>query len=114
MQARVGVSFLANQLTQMAGRLGMGSELGRALHHAAGILSKAVPPGSIPPGAEQALMERIQLAARQGMAQQAALRQMRQGGGPQAGVPPEAVPRPPGGQMAQAPVGTAMGAMQGG
>ena len=113
MQARVAVSFLANQLAMWAARLGVGSELGRALHQSAGVLSKAVPPGSIPPGAEQALMERMQLAQRQGMANQSALQQMRQGG-PQAGVSPPGAPRPPGGQMSQMPVGTGMGAMSGG
>ena len=114
MQARVGVNFLANLLSQIASRLGVSSDLGRAVHHASGILAKAVPPGSITPGSEQALMQRIQMAQRQGQANQLALRQMQQGGGPQAGVPSPAVPRPPGGQMAQSPVGTAMGAMQGG
>jgi hypothetical protein len=102
MEARIGVNFLANQLAQMAGRLGIGSELGSALHKAAGILSKAVPPGSIPPGAEVALMQKMQMAMRQNQANVAAMRQMPGGqnaGGGQAGIQPPPTPRPP--QMPQ-------------
>ena len=98
MEARIGVSFLANQLAQFAGRLGIQSDLGKALHHAAGILAKAVPPGSVPPGAEQAFLQKLMLAARQNQANVAAMRQQGGGaGGPQAGMQQPPVPRPPGG-----------------
>lgn len=99
MEARVGVSFLANQLAQMAGRLGIHNELGSALHKAAGILAKAVPPGSVPPGAEQAMIQKLMMAARQNQANVAAMRQAGGGGGPgpaqQAGMAPPPMPRPP-------------------
>ena len=96
MEARIGVSFLANQLAQFAGRLGIQSDLGKALHHAAGILAQAVPPGSVPPGAEQAFLQKLMLAARQNQANVAAMRQQGAGGPPQAGAPAAPVPRPPG------------------
>lgn len=98
MEARIGVSFIANQLVQLAGKLGIGSELGSVAHKAAGILAKAVPPGSIPPGAEVALLQKIMAAARQNQGNVAAMRQMGGGaaaGGPQPGMQPPSMPRPP-------------------
>ena len=102
MEARIGVNFLANQLVQLSARLGPGSQLGAALHKAAGVLAKAVPPGSIPPEAEQALMQKLILAAKQNHANVAAMRQMPGGqsaGGDQPGMPTPPTPRPP--QMPQ-------------
>jgi hypothetical protein len=99
MEARVAVNFLANRLTELAGRLGLGSELGNALHKAAGILSKAVPRGSIPEGAEVAQMQRMALQQRQNAAALAAMRQQAGGsapGGAPGGMPtPPPTPRPP-------------------
>lgn len=98
LEARIGVSFLANQLVQLAGRLGIGSELGRSLHQAAGILAKAVPPGSIPPGAENALLHKLMLAARQNQGNISAMRQMQGGraaGGAPAGIQTPPTPQPP-------------------
>lgn len=92
MEARIAVNFLANRLTEMAGKLGITSELGKAMHKAAGILAKAVPPGSIPPGAEVAQAQKMQMAGRQNAANIAAMRQSGAGGAP-GGAPP--VPRPP-------------------
>ena len=102
MEARVAVSFLANKLTEMAGKLCLHNELGAAMHKAAGILAKAVPPGSIPPGAEMALLHNMMLAQKQNSANVAAMRQMPGGqgaGGDQAGMPTPQAPRPP--QMPQ-------------
>ena len=102
MEARIGANFLANQLVQLSARLGPGSSLGAALHRAAGVLAKAVPPGSIPPGAEMALIHKIMLAAKQNQANVAAMRQMPGGqaaGGAQAGMPTPPTPKPP--QMPQ-------------
>jgi hypothetical protein len=98
MEARIGVNFLANQLVQLSARLGPGSQLGAALHRAAGVLAKAVPPGSIPPGAEMALLHKMMMAARQNQTNIAAMRQMPGGaaaGGPQAGMGVPPTPRPP-------------------
>jgi hypothetical protein len=91
MEARVAVNFLANRLTEMAGKLGLHSELGKAMHKAAGILAKAVPAGSVPQGAEVAQLQRIMQAGRQNAANVAS---MRQGGGGPPGAPTP-VPRPP-------------------
>ena len=100
MEARVAVNFLANRLTELAGRLGLGSELGNALHKAAGILARAVPKGSIPQGAEVAQMQRLAMAQRQNAANLAAMRQQAGGaapGGAPGGMPtPPPTPRPPG------------------
>jgi hypothetical protein len=93
MEARVAVNFLANRLTELAGKLGLHSELGKALHKAAGILAKAVPPGSVPQGAEASQLQRILQSGRQNAANVAA---MRQAGGPAPGGPPTPAPRPPG------------------
>jgi hypothetical protein len=99
MEARVAVNFLANRLTELAGRLGLGSELGNALHKAAGILARAVPKGSIPQGAEVAQIQRIMQSQRQNAANLAAMRQNAGGapaGGAPGGMPPTPqVPRPP-------------------
>ena len=99
MEARIAVNFLANQLVQLVARLGPGSQLGSAVHKAAGVLAKAVPPGSIPPGAEVALVQKLMAAAKQNQANVAAMRQQPGGvgaGGPQAGMPPAPpMPRPP-------------------
>jgi hypothetical protein len=98
MEARIAVNFLANQLVQLSARLGPGSELGTALHKAAGTLAKAVPPGSIPPGAEMALLHKMMMAAKQNQTNIAAMRQMPGGaaaGGQQAGMPTPPTPRPP-------------------
>jgi hypothetical protein len=99
MEARVAVNFLANRLTELAGRLGLGSELGNALHKAAGILARAVPKGSIPQGAEVAQLQRLAQAQRQNAANLAAMRQQA-GGAPPGGAPggmpqPPPTPRPP-------------------
>lgn len=99
MEARVAVNFLANRLTELAGRLGLGSELGNALHKAAGILAKAVPKGSIPQGAEVAQIQRIMQSQRQNAANLAAMRQQA-GGAPPGGAPggmpaTPPMPRPP-------------------
>jgi hypothetical protein len=93
MEARVAVNFLANRLTELAGRLGLGSELGNALHKAAGILARAVPKGSIPPGAEVAQIQRIMQSQRQNAANLAAMRQ--QAGNPPAGGAPGGMPATP-------------------
>jgi hypothetical protein len=98
MEARIGVNFLANQLIQLSARLGPGSELGTALHKASAILAKAVPPGSIPPGAEMALIHKMMMAAKQNQANVAAMRQMPGGaaaGGAPAGISTPPTPRPP-------------------
>ena len=98
MEARIAVNFLANQLVQLVARLGPGSQLGSAVHKAAGILAKAVPPGSIPPGAEVALVQKLMAAAKQNQANVAAMRQQPGGaaaGGPQAGMSAPPMPRPP-------------------
>lgn len=92
MEVRIAVNFLANRLTEMAGRLGLHSELGKALHKAAGILAKAVPAGSVPQGADVAQLQRIMQSGRQNAANVAA---MRQAGGPSGATPPQ-MPRPPG------------------
>lgn len=114
MEARIGVNFLANQLVQLSARLGPGSELGAALHKAAGVLAKAVPPGSIPPGAEMALLHKMMMASKQNQANVAAMRQMPGGaaaGGAQPGMPPPPTPRPPSmPQMFGAGGGTSPGA----
>lgn len=89
MEARVAIGFLANRMVEMAGRLGLHSDLGKALHKAAGILSKAVPAGSVPPGAEQAQLQRILQQSRQNAANVASMRQQ---GVPAAGG---GAPRPP-------------------
>lgn len=99
MEARIVVNFLANQMVQLVARLGPGSELGSAIHRAAGVLAKAVPPGSIPPGAEVALLQKLMMAQKQNQANVAAMRQQPGGvaaGGQQAGMPPAPpMPRPP-------------------
>lgn len=97
MEARVAVSVIANKLTEFAGRIGVSSELGRAIYKAAGILAKAVPAGSIPPGAEMAQLQKLLQAGRQNAANTAAMRQAGAppGGGAAPGAPPS-VPRPPG------------------
>ena len=92
MEARIAINFLANRMTELAGRLGLHSELGKALHKASGILAKAVPAGSVPQGAEVAQMQRIMQSGRQNAANVAAMRGA--GGPPGAGGSP-AVPRPP-------------------
>lgn len=91
MQVRVLVPQFANMLSEMAGRIGLGSELGQALHKAAGILARAVPAESIPQGAEVAQMQRLEQQRRQNAANVAAMRGA--GGGAGQGSPP--VPRPP-------------------
>lgn len=98
MEARIAVNFLANRLTELAGRLGLHSELGKALHKAAGILAKAVPAGSVPQGAEVAQLQRIMQSGRQNAANVAAMRQGGGGGSPAAAPPP--MPRPPGAMAA--------------
>lgn len=101
MEARVAAKFIADQLAILVARLGTTSQLGRALHQASMVISKTVPPGSIPPGAEQAMLQKFQAAQRQNAANIASMRQ--QGppgaGGPQAGVQTPPTPRPP--QMPQ-------------
>jgi hypothetical protein len=89
MTVRIQVGQLANRLADLAGKLGLSSELGEALHKAAGILAKAVPRGSIPQGAEVATAQRLDQQQRQNAANVAAMR-MAQGGG---GAP--STPRPP-------------------
>ena len=99
MEGRVLVNLLANQLMLLVAKLGPGSKLGSAVHKAAGVLSQAVPPGSIPPGADVALVEKMMSAMRQNQANVAAMRQQPGGvgaGGQQAGMPPAPpMPRPP-------------------
>lgn len=90
MQVRVLIPQFANMLSEMAGRVGMGTEMGQALHKAAGILARAVPAESIPQGAEVAQMQRLEQQRRQNAANVAA---MRGAGGAGQGNP--AVPRPP-------------------
>jgi len=98
-EARVAVNILASRMTELAGRLGLGSELGNALHKAAGILAKAVPKGSITPGSEVAQMQRLALQQRQNAAALAAMRQNAGAtapGGAPGGMPtPPPTPRPP-------------------
>ena len=89
MEARIAINFLANRMTELAGRLGLHSELGKALHKASGILAKAVPAGSVPQGAEVAQLQRIMQSGRQNAANVAAMR----GAGGAGGAP--SVPRPP-------------------
>ena len=91
MQARIMASMLASRMAMFSGVLGLHSELGQALNKAAQIIHKAVPPGSIPQGAEMAAAQKFDKMGRQNAANVGAMRQM--GGGP-AGAPPQA-PRPP-------------------
>lgn len=92
MEARVAIGFLANRMVEMAGRLGLHSDLGKALHKAAGILSKAVPAGSIPPGSEQAQLQRILQSSRQNAANVASMRSQ---GASAGGMGGGGAPRPP-------------------
>lgn len=92
MEARIGVSIIAQRLAEMSTKLGLSSELGKALHKAAGILAKAVPAGTIPPGADVAQAQKMGQAQRQNAANVAAMRQSG-AAAPPGGAPP--MPRPP-------------------
>jgi hypothetical protein len=97
MEARVWVVPVANRMSELAARIGLHTELGKALHKAAGLLASAVPPDTVPAGAELAQMQKMQQALRQNAANTAA---MRQTGGPQPGGMPGAPGGMPGGHPA--------------
>lgn len=101
MESRVIAKVIADQMALLVARLGTTSELGRALHQASMVISKLVPPGSVPPEAEQAVMQKFMAAQRQNAANIAAMRRMGGpgAGGPQAGIQTPPTPRPP--QMPQ-------------
>jgi hypothetical protein len=99
LEGKVAVSMLAKQLDQVAARLGFNSQLGSVVQKAAGLLAKAVPPGTVPPGAEQALLQKLFMAQKQNAANVAQMRQGAQPGAGGAGAMPgmaaPQAPRPP-------------------
>ena len=82
--AQLGV--VIRQLEQLLPMLGMASEAGQAVHAALKNLSRHVPAGTVSPGLQQTVMQRLMEAAKQQGPQISAMRG--------AGGPPQSPPAP--------------------
>jgi hypothetical protein len=80
---RVGV--LVKAMTEILPMVGIGSEIGQALHKAIGILGKHVPPGANSNAAEKNAIEKMAIQNQQNGAMQ---QQLKQGAQPPASMPP--------------------------
>jgi hypothetical protein len=75
--------------------LGMGDEAGRDAAQAMTKLAKHIPPGSVPSGVENSVLQKIMLKNRQNAMNVAQMRGGGQPPGPPGGPPPGGAPSPP-------------------